>query len=141
MPEPTFRLLLTGSRHCSAAEERFVWHILDRTCAPHLAASTRIVVIEGECPYGGVDLAGRRWAEQTPGADFEPHPADWGRHGSSAGPRRNQQMVDAGAHLCLAFPDVQSRGTWDCAKKAANAGILVRVYPLALAVPASSRAA
>ena len=46
----------------------------------------------------------------------------------AAGPRRNQTMVDAGGDLCVAFHDGplhNSRGTYDCARRAAIAGIEV----------------
>lgn len=39
------------------------------------------------------------------------YPADWRRHGRAAGPIRNQEMADAGADLCIAFPG--GRGTAD----------------------------
>lgn len=44
-----------------------------------------------------------------------------------AGHARNQDMVDDGAHLWIAFPTPSSRGTWDCVKRAKAAGIKVRV--------------
>lgn len=78
----------------------------------------------------------------------EPHPAQWNTHGPEcqdwcrsrstcrlAGHRRNSLMINTGADLCLAFPahgrelppgaDTKntSRGTWDCAEKAAVAGL------------------
>lgn len=58
----------------------------------------------------------------------EPHPvtrAEWNRIGKRAGHLRNQRMVDLGADICLAFPTVDSRGTWDCAARARRAGIPV----------------
>jgi hypothetical protein len=54
----------------------------------------------------------------------EPHPADWQRYRSHAGPIRNQEMVDAGADLCLAF--FGGAGTRDCRHRAIAAGIPVR---------------
>lgn len=45
---------------------------------------------------------------------------------------RNQRMVDAaepGDH-CLAFPDPESRGTWDCVRRARARGLRVFVLPL-----------
>lgn len=127
------RVLLTGSRDCTEAEDRYVCATLDRVCGPWLAAGIKVIVVEGECPYGGVDRVGRRWAEATAGAEPEPHPADWSRHGKAAGMIRNGEMVEQGARICLAFPAVTSRGTWDCLQKAAKAGIPGRVYPLSLA--------
>jgi hypothetical protein len=49
-------------------------------------------------------------------------------------------MVDAGADLCVAMPIGKSSGTYDCARRAALAGVEVwpphvaaRVAPVALA--------
>lgn len=52
------------------------------------------------------------------------YPADWRRHGRAAGPIRNQEMADAGADLCIAFPG--GRGTADMVRRARAAGIPVR---------------
>lgn len=41
---------------------------------------------------------------------------------------RNQAMVDSGADLCLAFPTPRSRGTWDCVRRAKEAGIEVKTF-------------
>ncbi|WP_311245439.1 MULTISPECIES: SLOG family protein [unclassified Microbacterium] len=82
------------------------------------------------------------------GFDIEAVPAQWNVHTEKcpewdrrnatcklAGHRRNSAMIAAGADLCLAFPThgIQlapgedpkntSRGTWDCATKAKEAGI------------------
>lgn len=62
-----------------------------------------------------------RWA-------IEEHPADWDRLGKSAGPRRNAEMVAAGAEVCLAFVMPDSVGTLDCIRRARDAGIPVQVF-------------
>ena len=46
-----------------------------------------------------------------------------GESGKAGGPIRNQRMVDSGADLCLAFTMPDSKGTWDCVRKARAAGI------------------
>jgi hypothetical protein len=59
------------------------------------------------------------------GLSIEVYPADWKKHGRSAGPIRNQHMLDVGKpNLVIAFPG--GRGTADMMKRAEKAGIEVR---------------
>jgi hypothetical protein len=58
----------------------------------------------------------------------EVHPARWDIYGRGAGPIRNQEMVDSGSDICLAFLMPGSTGTADCVKRAEKAGIEVRKY-------------
>jgi hypothetical protein len=68
-----------------------------------------------------------RFMQTQPGLwDVEPHGADWDKYGNAAGVLRNQEMVDLGADICLAFPLEGSVGTFDCAARASLAGIHVR---------------
>ena len=53
----------------------------------------------------------------------EAHPADWFRYGNAAGPIRNQEMINAGADVVIAFPG--GRGTADLCRRAEAAGIPV----------------
>jgi hypothetical protein len=62
------------------------------------------------------------------GGQLEAHEAKWRTQGTAAGVIRNQEMVDAGADVCLAFPLGESRGTRDCMRRAAKAGIPVINY-------------
>lgn len=134
MPElKPFRVLVTGSRRCDAGGEVLVRAVLARICAPARAQGRPVIVVQGECPSGGVDRVARDWAEQTTGVQSEGHPADWHIFGRNAGPQRNALMVSQGADICVAFPAPGSRGTWDCLQKAAEAGVLGRVYPLGIA--------
>ena len=47
--------------------------------------------------------------------------------GRSAGPKRNQRMIDPGASVCWVFPLPGSRRAWDCARRAFDAGIHVEI--------------
>lgn len=63
------------------------------------------------------------------GWKVETYPAHWKLFGKSAGPKRNQLMVDQGADECFAFPMPGSVGTWDCIRRCNRVGIQVTIYP------------
>jgi hypothetical protein len=85
------------------------------------------VLVSGNCPTGADAIAERFW--EANGMPVERHPADWKTFGKAAGPKRNQEMVDLGADVCLAFPMKGSRGTMHCMKAAKAAGIPLKIYP------------
>jgi hypothetical protein len=65
------------------------------------------------------------------GMTTEAHLADWKKHGKAAGPIRNQAMLDTldpKRDFVLAFPDPESKGTWDMVERARKAGVRVEVY-------------
>jgi hypothetical protein len=70
----------------------------------------------------GADALAGEWADAHDIA-VEAAPADWKRYGRGAGPKRNQEMADAGADLCVAFPG--GTGTADMCRRAAATGIKV----------------
>ncbi len=120
MSEP-FRILFTGSRRMTDAQPI-------RLAVRKLIGGEPyepLIFVHGGAP--GCDLLVEDIAPEFR-ATIERHEAEWKRYGSAAGPRRNAVMVTAGADVCLAFPCTQSRGTWDCVRRAAEAGIPVRVY-------------
>ena len=123
------RVLVTGSRKTKRAQERYVEGKLEHHLGPFRDLGYEITIIQGECPYGGVDRVAKRWGQKNDCID-EPHPADWSAHGKSAGRIRNTDMVDSSAGICLAFPGKASVGTPDCLNKAWRAGIPTHVYPL-----------
>jgi hypothetical protein len=91
-----------------------------------------VVIVHGDCPTGA-DAMAQEFAEQH-GIRTERHPADWKRYGKFAGPKRNQEMVDLGADICLAFILPGSRGTKHCMGAAEKAGIPVWVFDESTAV-------
>lgn len=119
-----FRILITGSRDWprpDIVEEAIIdlhnWHPF---------SWDDVVIVHGDCPTGA-DAQAQKFAE---GVDLvtERHPADWKKHGKFAGPKRNKEMVDAGADVVLAFPMGESRGTRGCMKIAEEAGLPVKDY-------------
>lgn len=125
---PPRRVLVTGSRDWS--DQQAVARELVRY------ATGNWVLVHGACPTGADKIADD-WATYH-GITVEPHPADWRQFGKVAGYKRNQEMVDLGADVCLAFmrpctkPTCRmpkphwSHGTVHCAKRARAAGIEVR---------------
>jgi len=122
------RILVTGSRDWSdriIVEEEIQQFANENPGEP-------MVVVHGNCPTGADkmadDYALEMYASYS-GWEVERHPADWNTHGRAAGPIRNAHMVHLGADICLAFPRPDSKGTWDCIRKAVSAGIPVRIFP------------
>lgn len=113
------RIIVTGSRHYDRYD-RVLYTLLPYHTGTH-------TLVHGAAP--GLDTLAARAAEELKW-EVEAHPADWGVVGPAAGPARNQLMVNLGADLCIAFPLKGSKGTWDCVKRAHEAGISVRVIPL-----------
>lgn len=126
------RILVTGGRRFHD------WNLLNGILNEY-ANCTNIVIIHGDCPTGADQLA-QDWVDYQ-SVRVERYPADWKgpcrptcqpnhrRNGicPAAGAYRNQEMVDLGADICIAFPDSESRGTWDCVKRAKAANIPVRI--------------
>lgn len=116
----SYRILVTGSRYWE--DRKGLFQVLE-TAARGL---NKVTVVHGACPTGADSMASE-WCQMYTAAGIteEAHPADWNQYGKAAGPKRNQQMVDMGANLCVAFLMKNSRGTKDCIKRAHIAGIEV----------------
>lgn len=121
-----WRVLVTGDRRHT--DRDLVETALAQEFAHALWLGVNMVVVEGQCPRGGADRLAEEWATGREYVDHDPIPANWVALGNIAGPYRNQQMVDLGANVCLAFPLETSRGTWDCVRRAEEAGIPVKVF-------------
>lgn len=119
-----YRVLVTGSR--SWTDVTAVDRELGALARRIVQEGRDIVLVHGAAK--GLDMLAAEEARHR-GWTVEPHPAEWDRLGSGAGPIRNQEMVDLGADLCLAFPTAKSVGTWDCVRRANAAGIRVIVVP------------
>ena len=76
----------------------------------------------------GADAIAAQWARER-GIPQQAYLADWKTYGRSAGPRRNQQMLDEGTpDVIFAFPTQSSRGTWDMVARAQKARVLVVMF-------------
>lgn len=112
------RVLVCGSRH---------W--LDKaTIKQELETIKNIsVVIHGACR--GADILAAQVAKEL-NIPIEEFPADWKLYGLSAGPKRNQQMLDEGKpDYVLAFHENinSSKGTKDMISRAAKANINYKI--------------
>lgn len=117
MTDP-YRILITGSRDWR--DQQTVYGALADLIRP-LPVDQEIIIVNGACPTGADHMA-HEWARGY-GAVIEAHPANWVRHGRAAGPRRNAEMVQLGADVCLAFIRNGSPGATHCAALAERTGI------------------
>ncbi len=82
---------------------------------------SHLVIIQGGA--SGADALAREWCARS-FVDYHNFPADWRRHGRSAGPIRNAKMIAEGRpDVVIAFPG--GRGTADMCRQASAAGIPV----------------
>lgn len=110
-------LLITGSRDFDD------YGRMCHTLEPFVDRATR--VIHGAAP--GADALASRWAYENK-IDVLAYGAKWGRYGSAAGGIRNSKMLRLHPEaFVVAFPLANSRGTWDCYRKAKKKGMKVLV--------------
>jgi len=110
------RILICGDRNWTNKE--LIRHVLN-------SMKDIEAVIEGECR--GADILGKQVAEEM-GIFVVKFPADWLQYGKSAGPIRNQQMLNEGQPTkVIAFHNNinESKGTKDMLKRAKKRGIAV----------------
>jgi uncharacterized phage-like protein YoqJ len=128
----TVRILITGSRTWDDPE--FVDDAICDVIMSHYNETDFVVVhgtAKGADQMAGwaVDRLQREWSSTTGRTVREErHPANWNEDGKRAGYLRNQEMVDAGADICLAFIHNDSKGATMCADLAEEAGIPVLRY-------------
>jgi hypothetical protein len=123
------RVLVTGSRTWEAAA--VIRTALDILAKEAFAIDEELVIVHGACPKGA-DAIADEWVRdrlrQLWPVGAERHPANWRDDGHSAGFKRNERMVKAGADLCLAFIHHRSKGASHCANLAEREGITVRRF-------------
>lgn len=110
------RVIVTGSRD---------WRNMGVIDVELAQLPTGAVVVHG-CA-SGADAIARSFALSL-GHVVEDHWPDYVNLSfADANKARNQEMVDAGADLVLAFPTKRSRGTWDCVTRAGRANLQVKI--------------
>ena len=108
-------ILVCGGRDFQDSE--YLFKMLDIALRLH----PDMVVISGAAR--GADTLAVEWAKSR-GVPFKEFPAEWAKHGRSAGPKRNQKMLDENnVKLVLAFKG--GSGTVDMVRRATQAGIMV----------------
>lgn len=107
----SMRVIVCGGRNYKKYSN--VWTVLSR-----LPKGT--IIVHGAAR--GADSLAALAATQL-GFEDEPHPAQWKAHRKAAGPIRNQEMLETGVQLVIAFPG--GRGTFDMIERAVKAGIPV----------------
>lgn len=113
------RVLVCGSRN-------FIDITLARNILAMLPKDT--VIIQGDA--SGADSIAKSIACEL-GFRVESYPADWKAYGKSAGPIRNQQMLDVGKpdKVIAFFRDMnKSPGTWDMIRRSQKADIPVETF-------------
>lgn len=129
------RLLVTGGRSIAEVQRFELFKALNTFHASH----PNMILAHGACPnprlewapgvgwlprkFFSADMSANDWAwsRQPNPVPVYAYPADWNQHGRSAGPKRNEFMIQAirPTHF-LAAPG--GRGTADCVARAERFG-------------------
>ncbi len=109
------KVLVCGGRDFRDQEN--LYRVLDRLSKDW---GPDVTIIEGDAR--GADRMAGYWARRHGHTDMK-FRADWQSHGRAAGPIRNQQMLDEGPDMVVAFPG--GRGTADMVRRARAAGVFV----------------
>lgn len=128
-----YRILVTGSRDWDDIPA--LRGALNQAIAEVQPWSQPVVIVHGACPRGA-DAQADQWAKEAADSPMytvtvERHPANWrpaGQLDRAAGFRRNAEMVNLGADVCLAFIRGGSRGASHTARLAEEAGIETRRF-------------
>ena len=85
---------------------------------------TNLEIVSGGAK--GADKLGEDYAKAY-GYDIKVFPANWNKHGKSAGPIRNKQMAEY-ADALIAFWDGKSRGTKNMINNAKTLGLKIKIH-------------
>jgi hypothetical protein len=113
-PTPShIKLAIVGSRNYTNYPQ-FSTFIQSTLSLWSITPSNLIEIVSGGAQ--GADLMAEKWAREhkIPIKIFKP---DWNKWGKSAGPLRNQQIIEYATHV-IAFPSKDGRGTQDSIARA-----------------------
>lgn len=102
---PAMMLIIAGGRDFTDYE--LMKRSLGELCTEHYVLENQITIISGDAR--GADKLGNKLAERNK-IPLILYPANWNKHGRSAGYKRNVEMAKVATHL-LAFWDGKSPGT------------------------------
>ena len=120
------RIIVTGTRENDTAWNLFAIETVCELWRQENDSKDEFVIVHGNNP-AGIDHAVGIFFRMY-GFQVEARSADWKAYGRAAGPIRNQEMINAGADLCIGFPKGRSVGTRDCIRRAKKAEIRTLVY-------------
>ena len=110
------KILVCGGREYKDWEK--IYSILDKEKPTE--------IIEGGAR--GADTIAREWAKSRK-VPYKTYPANWDKYKKAAGPIRNQEMIDKEhPDKVLAFPDPNSRGTYDMIDKSNKKNIPTEIF-------------
>ena len=101
------------------------WDKLVEICDKAFKDYQSIEIVSGNA--NGADKLGERYANER-GHQIKLFPADWDKHGKSAGYRRNAEMANYAGAL-LAFWDGTSKGTAHMINLAKERGLKILIVP------------
>ena len=111
------KVIIAGSRNFDD------YKILKEFCDKVLANQTHIEIVSGTAE--GADLLGEKYASEK-GYTVKRFPADWEKHGKSAGPIRNEEMAKYADGL-IAFWNGKSKGTKNMINLAKKYKLKIRI--------------
>jgi hypothetical protein len=110
---PHIKLAIVGSRNYTNYTQ-FSTFLQSALSTWSITPHNLVEIVSGGAQ--GADLMAEKWAREhkIPIKIFKP---DWNKWGKSAGPLRNQQIIEYATHV-VAFPSKDGRGTQDSISRA-----------------------
>ena len=118
--KPIFRIIIAGGRDFNDYNllKEKVDNLISEKRKTH-----QIYIVSGKAR--GADSLGEKYANEN-GLNIMEFPADWDKHGRSAGYKRNVEMAE-NADALIAFWDGESRGTKHMIDIAKEKNLLTRI--------------